>query len=104
MESGQDTIVGGNQMETHYSLRLEVGEALFKQTRGDALPLVLRCHGEVVDLEGAAIMEQYGSAQDEACHFSVYNALKSVILLAFKQLTNMNGSVFHRPVVVPRLA
>ncbi len=58
-------------MKAHNALRLEVGEALLQQTAGDALALVLGCNGEVVDLEGAAIVEQHGSAQNEAGHFSI---------------------------------
>ncbi len=61
-------------METYYALSLEVGEALLQQLAGDALSLVLGRNGKVVDLEGAAIMEQHGSAQNEACHFAIYNA------------------------------
>ena len=67
-------------METYYTLRLEVGEALFQQTAGDASPLILGRHGKVVDFEGAAIMEQHGSAQNEACHFAIYKALDSCTL------------------------
>ena len=58
-------------METYDALCLEVGEALLQQLTGDAFALVLGCHGEVVDLEGAAIMEQHGSAQNKASHFSI---------------------------------
>ena len=91
-------------METYNALPLEVSEALLQQSAGDASSLVLGCNGEVIDLEGAAIMEQHGSAQNEACHFSIKYALQTVMLLAFKQFTDMGGGIFHRPVVVPRLS
>ena len=91
-------------MEAHNALWLEVGETLFEQTAGYALALVLGRHGEVIDLESAAIVEQNGSAQNEASHFSVYNAFQTVMLLTFKQFADMDGGIFHRPVVVPRLA
>ena len=71
-------------MKTYDALRLEVGEALLQQLTGDAFALVLGCHGEVVDLEGAAIMEQHGSAQNETGHLSFYYAFQAVMLLAFK--------------------
>ncbi len=104
IESGQNTLAGGYEMKTYDAQRLEVGEALLKQLTGDALSLVLGCHGEVVDLEGAAIMEQHGSTQNEACHFAIHDTFQAVMLLAFKQFTNMDSGVFHRPVVVPGLA
>lgn len=71
-------------METYNALRFEVGEALLKQLASNALALVLGCHGKVVDLEGAAIMEQLGSAQNEACHFAIHDTFQAVMLLAFK--------------------
>ena len=104
IESGQHALASGNQMEAHNALRLEVGEALLEQTAGYALSLVLGRHGKVVDLEGAAIVEQHGSAQNEACHFAIHDTFQAVMLLTFKQFTDVDGGIFHRPVVVPRLA
>ena len=64
IKSGQGTLAGGNQMETYNALPLEVSEALLQQSAGDASSLVLGCNGEVVDLEGAAIVEQHGNKLD----------------------------------------
>jgi len=91
-------------MEANNTLRFEVGEALLEHTAGNALPLVWGRHGEVVDHEGATVMEQHGSAQNEAYDYSIYNTFQTVMLLKFKQFANMDSGVFHRPVVVPRLA
>ena len=71
-------------MEANNTLCLEVGEALLKQTTGDALSLVLGRNGEVIDFEGAAIVEQHGSAQNEARHFTVYDTFQTIMLMAFK--------------------
>ena len=79
-------------------------KALLQQLAGDALSLVLGRNGEVIDFEGAAIVEQHGSAQNEAGHFAIHDTFQAVMLLAFKQFANVDGGVFHRPVVVPRLA
>ena len=91
-------------MEAYDALSFEVDEALLQQTAGYALSLLLGCYGEVVDLEGAAIVEQHRIAQNEACHFAIHDTFQAVMLLAFKQFTDVDGGIFHRPVVVPRLA
>ncbi len=70
-------------METYDALRLEVGEALLQQLTGDAFALILGRNGEVVNLEGAAIMEQHGSAQNEAFHFAIHDTFQAVMLLTF---------------------
>ena len=91
-------------MEANNAFRFKVGEALLQQTAGYALSLILWCYGEVVDLEGAAIVEQHRIAQNEACHFAIHDTFQAVMLLAFKQFADMDGGIFHRLVVVPRLA
>ena len=91
-------------MKAHHALCFHVVKALPKQLAGNALPLVPRGNSEVVDFENTAIMEQHGCAQNEACNFSVNDALQAVMLLVFKQFANMDGCILNGPSVVPWLS
>ena len=82
----------------------KVIEALPEQAAGNSFALVLGRNGKVVDFESPAIMEQHGSAQNEARDLSLHDALQAVMLFAFKQFANMGRGILHRPVVVPWLA
>ena len=56
---------------------------------GNAFVLELGCNGKVVDFEGSTIVEQHGSAQNEASYFSIYVTFQTIMLLAFKQLVRL---------------
>ena len=104
VELGQTPFAGSNQVEAYDALRLHVGETLLEQLARKSPVLVSRCDGEVVDLERAAVVEQHAGAQDEAGDFAFDDTFQTIMLFAFKQFADMNGSVLHRPVVVPWLA
>ena len=91
----QDSFAGGNQVEAYNALRFEVIEALPEQAAGNPFPLVLWRDGQVVDFESPAIMEQHGSAQNEARHFSVHDTLQAVMLFAFKQFSDVGRGILH---------
>ena len=91
-------------MEAYDALRLHVGETLLEQLARKSPVLELRCDGEVVDLERATVVEQHVGAQDEAGDFAFDDTFQTIMLFAFKQFADMDGSVPHRPVVVPRFA